>query len=402
MRHSATADSNIVLTPILFLIILSLTTLAHVSADMYVPSLPAITQALATDSSTIQLTLSFYMLGFGLSQLIYGPLSDRIGRRKPIVFGVLLGVMGGMICALAPVAAVLIVGRFIQGVGIGVSNCVGRSLTRDVLSGTQLAKIGSHISMVNAVFLAMAPTLGGYIQTFIGWRATFIILVLYAFAVWMLVYYKLPETNLNLNPDATKLNVMIRNYLILLRNKAFIGFTLCSGLAYAGLVAYLTVAPFLLQNIVGLTPVQFGWLAFLVAGSIFLSAFINSKLIVAKGIPAMMFYGACLMITAGILMLALALCGFLNTVVVMLPVAFFSMGAGLTFANAFAAAFHEFPHMAGSAGALFGCIQILTGGLVSAIMAAVHATTQLPLAVILVVLGVAALFFLRLATRFIK
>lgn len=209
------------LTPILLTIILLLAALMQVTTDLYTPSLPAIATNLNASASTVQFTLSIYMLGFSLSHLFYGPISDRIGRKKPLVFGVGISSLGSIICYFAPSATVLILGRFIQAIGIGCCNSVGRSLARDLLSDRLLAKVGSYVGMVSVVILALSPTLGGYIQEYWGWRANFSILFVAALVIWTLTLCYLPETNQHLNPHATQLKVMKSNYFILMLAKIF-------------------------------------------------------------------------------------------------------------------------------------------------------------------------------------
>jgi DHA1 family 2-module integral membrane pump EmrD-like MFS transporter len=387
------------ITATLFIILLGMFTLSNTSADMYVPALPAIAKAFATKASTIQYTLAIFMFGFGISHLFYGPISDRVGRRKPVLFGISITIIGSLMCVCAPTTAILILGRFVQGIGVGACNSVGRSIIRDILSGPHLAKIGSYLGMAHAIFLAFAPTLGGYIQNYLGWRAIFITLTLYATVVWMLVFKKLPETNQHTNPSATQLRVIAKNFFTLMYSNTFVGYTLCSALSYAGIITYLTSAPFLLQNIVGLTPVQFGWLSFALGGAIFLSAIINGRYVVQKGIEKMIFFGVTLMLISGLSMMIFAACGYINTWVIVLPVILYCIGAGLNFANAFAGASHDFPKMAGTVGALFGCIQILCASLSSSIVALLHERNQMLLALMLTMMGILVFFSLRLASK---
>ncbi|HEX4045620.1 MAG TPA: multidrug effflux MFS transporter [Gammaproteobacteria bacterium] len=374
-----------------FAIILLFASLAHISADIYVPSMPAIAKALHTDPASVQFTFFAFMFGFSIAHLFYGPLSDRIGRRKPILTGIGLSIIGTLCCIFAPSIYLLIVGRFIQGIGVAVCNSVGRSITRDLLSGSHLAKMGSYLGMILVLVTATAPTLGGYIQYYFDWRAVFVFLLIYSSLIWLLTWKILPETNTQLNPHATKLNVILHNYRILITNKTFIGYTLCASCAYAGIIAYATSAPFLLQTVIGLTPIEFGWLSFVFSGAIFISFLINSQLILKQGIPTMVLVGNCLMTLSGLIMLLLASMGWVNAFAIVLPVALFCMGAGFNFGNATAGAFHPFPHIAGSAGALFGCLQIFGGALASGIVAALQITNQMPLAGILILLGIIAL-----------
>src|SRR5579885_123013 len=379
------------LTRTIFIVIIMFTSLAQVTADMYTPSLPYIAKSLGTDSNTMQLTMSIYMLGFSLSHLYYGPLSDRVGRKPPILNGIIMCMLGSLLCLFSGTASLIITGRFIQGMGMGACSSVGRPLLRDYLSGGQLAKLGSHLGMINVFVVASAPALGGYIQHYSGWRANFVFLFLYSGLTLFLILKMLPETNHHLNPQATRLNTMLGNYRTVLASRTFVGYTLCSCFAYAGLIAYMTVAPFLMQNVVGLSPVEFGWLSFLVACSFFVSTYINARLVLKLGIAAMVAAGSILILISGLLMLALGIAGFLNTFVIMLPVAILSLGVGFTFSNAFAGAFHPFPTMSGSAGALYGFIQVLGASLASAFMALLHARTQIPLAIVLSILGMCSL-----------
>jgi Bcr/CflA subfamily drug resistance transporter len=381
------------ITLLLFLILVIIATLADITADMYVPSLPAITQALNSSPSAVQLTLSFYLMGFGLAHLVYGPLSDRIGRRKPLLFGISLAVIGGVTALFANSVWVLIIGRFLQGCGLAACNAIGRALMRDVLSGTHLARIGSLMGMAMVFVMAASPTLGGYLQRYFSWRATFLVLSAYTAIVWLILYFKLPETNRNLNPTATRIKMMAQNYSLLIRNSLFMSYTLCTSFAYAGILSYLTAAPFLLQQVVGLTPVQFGWLSFVVGGAIFTSAYINSQMVMKKGIANMVLLGICCMLSGSLLMLLFASLGKINTVVIMLPVAIFCLGAGLCCANAQAGALLHVNHIAGIASALYGCFQIITAALTSSIVAILHEVNQMPLALMLSILSLLSLLF---------
>lgn len=395
MNAPATGIKKPSLTRSLFILILLFTSLAQITTDVYTPSMPALTRAFSTTDTVIQFTMSLYMLGFSASHLYYGPLSDRIGRRSPILFGIALCVLGSLVCAIAPSVELVLVGRFIQGCGVGACSAVGRPIMRDLLSGNHLARLGSHLGMINVFMIAAAPMAGGYIQHWAGWRMNFTVIFLYSSLIWILLYKLLPETNQDLQANATEWSVVLKNYQTVIKNKIFLGYTLCSSFAYAGIISYVTISPFLLQNVIGLTPVQFGWLALLSAASFFISTFLNSRYVIAKGISTMVILGNTMMSIGGASMLALSLCGFLNTVVVVLPISLFCMGAGFTFSNSFAGAFHPFPKMSGSAGALYGCIQILGGALISGVISLLPQHNQTPLAIVLTGLGLLSLITMR-------
>jgi DHA1 family 2-module integral membrane pump EmrD-like MFS transporter len=384
-------QNNETVQPLLVFVILMLMALMQMTTDQYVPSLPAITKIFQSNAASIQLTLSIFMLGLSISHVFYGPLSDKIGRKPPLMFGVGLSILGSLICFLAPSVGVLILGRFLQGFGIGCCNSVGRSLVRDLFTDRILAKIGSYVGVISIFIMAASPTMGGYIQEHAGWRANFLFLFLFGIIVWLLAFVALPETNKNLNPDAIKMKVMGGNYWTLLRSKVFLGYTLCACFACAGLVSYLTIAPFLFQDILGLTPLEFGQLTFFIAGAICFSGALNSQLVMHKGVSYMVFIGVLLMLIGGGCMLITALWGIKHVLYIMIPMALFSAGAGFTFINAFAGAFHPFPQMAGTVGALYASMQDLSAALASGIIALCKEHGQYSLAIILVILGLSSL-----------
>lgn len=371
----------------LLALVLAMIALMQMSVDLYTPSFPAIQQDFQTTLSRVQLTLSLFLLGFSCSHPIFGPWSDKIGRKTPLLIGIGLNIVGSIICIFSPSILFLILGRFMQGFGIGSCNSVGRSLARDLLSASELAKLGAQIGMVSVLFLALSPTLGGYLQNYFGWRSNFIFLSIVGIALITACFFFLPETNQSKNPGATSLKVMKANYQILLKSPIFMGYTLCACFASAGIVTYLTIAPFLLQKIFGLTPIEFGKLAFIVAGGVFLSGVLNYFFVAQKGIRFMLALGSVIMFMSGVILL---ICIFLNVVSVvsfMFSVASFSIGGGLTFMNAFPGAFGPFPHIAGTTAALYGFMQDMTAAMVSYSIAMIGLTSPLMFTATLILLS---------------
>lgn len=390
---------TIILTLGLFSQILLIATLGQIGADLYLPSLPSIVHDFSVLPSKVQFTFASYLFGFSLSHLFYGPISDRIGRRTPILFGVGLSLIGCLVCAAAPSIEILILGRFLQGTGVGACNSVGRSLSRDFLSGAELAKVGSYLSMVAAFILASSPTLGGYLQYYFSWRAAFIFLSCYTLAAWIWLFKALPETHhhSHRNAKATQLNVVVGNYWILLTHKTFMGYTLCSSLAYAGIFAYLTVAPFLFQTQLGLTPIEFGWFSFFTAGGVAISGFINGRYVVRYGVSRMMLIGVTSMMIGALLLMLFSQIMTPHVITLIFPMIIFAFGVGVTFQNAFAGAFNPFPHMAGSAGALYGFCQVLGGSCSSALVASLHINNAFSLSCLLLIIGLCVIGARQLA-----
>ena len=184
------------LHPLLVFVVLMLMVLMQTTTDQYIPSLPAITKVFNSKEASIQLTLSLFMLGLSISHVFYGPLSDKVGRKPPLMFGVCLSILGSLCCFLAPSVLILIIGRFIQGFGIGCCGSVGRSLVCVFFTDRVLSKIGSYVGIVSVFDHPVAsPVLGGYIQEHFGWRMNFLFLLVFGIAIWILALCTLPETN---------------------------------------------------------------------------------------------------------------------------------------------------------------------------------------------------------------
>jgi len=374
---------------------LFVTTIGQVAADVYLPSLPFIAHAFKVNDHLVQLTVSFYIIGFGVSPLIYGPLSDRYGRLNPLIIGLVICLIGSVICLFSTSITTLILGRLIQGIGMGAGSVTTRAVFRDIFNGTKLAVMISYLGMINMIMIAGAPIIGGYIQHYFHWRGNFVFLLGLVTFVLLMVIWKLPETNQRIGGGSILPVKVIGNYFGLLKSRVFLGNSMCIGLSFAGILSYLTVAPFLLQNLVGLSPVQFGWTAILVCAAFAIGSFTNARLVDKYGMIRLMFVGGCIIVASGIGALIFGLLGLLNVWVILIPIMFFLFGHGLVFANAFSGAVIPFPKIAGVASALSRSIQTLVGALASLIMAIIPENNQIPLAVMCIVLGVLCLFFLK-------
>lgn len=359
--------------------------LAPFSLDGYTPSLPAMTSEFGSTPTIMQYTISFYALGAAVSQLFYGPLSDRYGRRQPILIGFFICIVATLFCAMVSSPALLILGRTLQGVGVGMSNALPRAIMRDVFDGRQLAKVASYLGTGYTLILAIAPVIGGYVQVTFGWRANFILVFLLAVTCMIIIWRFLPETNRNLNPNATKLPVVFQNYLALLTSRTFMGNVILAALTLSGYIVYCAIAPFLLQNIVGLTPSEFGWSSICLAIGLLIGSVLNGLFVVRVGPQKMIIYGIFLMALSAAVMLAIGLFHIINVIVIIGPVLFFCLASGFVFANVMVGAFHSFAHMAGATGAMYGSLQILGASLVSFLAAELHQDNQNLLATIFIV-----------------
>ncbi len=373
--------------------------IAPFASDSYVPSMPAITKAFGSGANEIQLTMSLYFLGAALAQLIYGPLSDKYGRRMMILTGLSICVAGSFSCVLSSSAIMLILSRFLQGIGAGACNGLFRAMLRDTFSGARLAQIGSYTGIIYPVVFALAPVVGGYAEMYWGWRASFLIAAMIISFSTIAVWRYLPETNQHLDPHANKISHIIQNYWTLITHGRFIGYALISSIALSALICYYTAGPFLLQNIVGLSPVEFGYLSIFIAAATIASQYINSLFVMKYGIRVMMIFGIVLMMVGSVTMLIFAFAHIMNTWVIIIPVVVVSLAAGFVFSNAMAGAFESFGHMAGIAGAMYGFLQMIGSVFTSILLAQIHAKTQLPLSLIFVTLAFIAIIIYYLLYR---
>lgn len=369
----------------LFAIILLLATLGQMSSDLYLPSLPAIAKGLNATSEFAKLTLAIYMLGFAVSQLIYGPLSDGWGRRKPLLIGLVVTLGGAVLCAFAPTIELLIVGRLIQGLGAGCGLSVSRSMMRDLFVGKKLARLSSFLGVAMIGILASAPVIGGYLQEYFDWRANFYFLLAYTGTISLIVFFRCPETNIHLHPERLKLTYLIKAVHTLVTSRLFVGCTMAVFFTHGAILGWLTVAPILLQEGMGLSPVQFGWLGVIIGGSFAVGGTINALLVHKVGVQKMLYTGASVMTLSGVLMLILYFLNFRSPTSVVLPISLFILGTGGIYPNAFAGALSPFAKMAGLSAAIFGFMQLGGGYVESNIFASIPTNNQLPISLALII-----------------
>lgn len=386
-------------TVLSFLLLFLLSCLGQIASDIYLPALPAIREAFHSTVHVIQLSVALFMFGFAISHLIYGPISDSVGRKKPLIIGIVIAIIGTLLCEYANNVDIFILGRFLQGAGAGASATLFRSILRDIYDGDRLAKIGSFLGVGRVFLLASSPLIGGYILHFFGWRACFTFLLIYAGLCLIGSLAILEETNQYMHLHDRNIRTIGKNAWTVLTHPIFMGYTVCIMLTFGGILAWLTTLPFILQDVVGLTPVQFGWTS-AIAGLFFaVGGFANAMVVERKGLKYMTKVGLSIMLIGGLVMLLFALFGKINTIVIMLPVVIYILGSSMIFSNAYAGAFHPFAKMAGTAGAIFGFLQIFGGALSSSLMSFTHATSQVPLAITLIATAALAFIVLSATTK---
>lgn len=374
----------------IIIILCLITSMGRFVMDNYLPSLPAISTAFSASADYVQLTLTLYVLGFGLSQLIYGPLSDRLGRKKVLIGGLILFLMANTLCMFTHSLSVLLLARLLSGLGMGVCGVLNRAIASDCFHGAEFSKAWSYTTTTLVIVLIIAPLIGSGVQELFDWRANFTVSTLFVGIALLIIFLKLPETHHHKLTSMTFKKV-ITNYQVILTSRSFIVSTLCYTFAFAGLIAYFQISPFLLMNVFHLSPVQYGYTSLIIAASYLTGGLLVNRLAHILGIKLLLIIGIALIISSGTLMITWNIENQISLVSVLLPTALYVVGARIIIPNAMAGAFTGFRHLGGSTSGLIGGIQMLGTALISSIMVNFNYRSPLPLAFLFTLLGTGSL-----------
>jgi predicted MFS family arabinose efflux permease len=274
---------------------------------------------------------------------------------------------------------------------------LARAILRDKADNVKLAQYSSYYSMVNITAMISAPLLGGYLQHYFGWQSSFIAIIIYNIIALIFGIFTLPETNIHLNSTMLKPTVVKTNLQLLFSNKTFILCGLLLMLAYGCMMAWLTSGPVILQKVVLLTPVEFGWCATLIGFCYFTGAYINSKFVNKFGIQKMLKFGITCLLVAGIIMLIPTIIfHYINAVVFVMPTMIAVLGVSFIIPNSYATGLMPFAKSSGIAVAILGSLQILGGVMSSSIISLASDHNQLPLGIILFVAGLVCMALIKL------
>ncbi len=358
----------------------ALIAIGQMTTVIYLPSLPTLVDAFSTDIATVQLTMTVYLAALGICPLVYGPLSDRFGRRPVLIGGLAIYAAASVGCAFAPDIQTLIVCRGLQAVGVCSGQVTSQAIARDVYDGPRMAKVFGIISIAQAITPGVGPTVGGHLHVWFGWQANFVLMVAAAAFLIFLALTRLPETNRRRDPHALTLWPLAANFAGLVRHRGFFANTLASAFCLAALFAYLTGSPFLLIDRLGVRPDHFGILSFINVSGFAVGAFLSTRLVVRVGAERLARIGAVVMVSGAAVLPASVQLDLLSVYSVVLAQFVFSVGMGLILSNALALALADFRQIGGTASALLGCVQMMLAMVASALVSAL--TPIRPLAMI--------------------
>ena len=357
----------------------ALTAFGAITIDLYLPTLPSIAAAFAVPAATVQLTLSTFFVGMALGQLVYGPASDRWGRRPAILTGCAVYVVASLACALAPSIHWLVAGRFVQALGCCAGMVVARAIVRDRFDHRDSARIFSLLTLVLGVAPMVAPTVGGWLAIVFSWRAIFLVLAAFGATVGTIVLLRLPESRSPETAAAARSESVAAGYADLLRHRRLLGYLLVGALNGATLFTYISGAPDLVISVWGFSQQHFGAVFAFIAVGVIGASQINRQLLLRFSPDRILGVASLAAIVCGALLLAAALLVASKWVVLVLLFATLT-GNGFIAANALAGALNVDPLRAGATSGLFGASNFAVGAAASAVAAAFHDGTPRPMA----------------------
>jgi DHA1 family bicyclomycin/chloramphenicol resistance-like MFS transporter len=367
--------------------------------DMYLPALPTIAADLGASTAATQMTLTAFFIGFGGSQIVYGPVSDMTGRKPPLYFGLSLFIVGAIGSALSPAIGWLIGFRLVQGVGAASVMVVPRAVIRDLHTGIEATRLMATVMLVLSVSPILAPLAGSALIVPFGWRAVFIAATIAALLGFVLTAFVLPETWPAERRVKGEIASVLAGYGVLLRDSRFLGLTFIGGLGMASFFAYLASASFIYMKHFGLTPIEFS-LAFSVnaigfIGASQFSANLGARFGMARVVAsAVAGYAALALI---LFVLTLAGADSLAVLMTMLFLAFACLG--LVIPATMVLSLEEHGPIAGMASALGGTLQMVAGGIMIVVVSLSFDGTALPMVTIIALSAVGAFVLTRLTLR---
>jgi DHA1 family bicyclomycin/chloramphenicol resistance-like MFS transporter len=381
---------------VIILILGTLSTISPFSIDMYLPGFPAIAKDLGTSIDQVQLSLTSYLVGISLGQLLYGPLLDRFGRKYPLYFGLSIYVLASVGCAMVHSVDALILMRFLQAIGGCAGMVAAQALVRDLFPVNQTAQAFSLLTLVVAVSPMVAPTVGGYVATAFGWHAIFIILASITALILLSIYFVLPEGK---QPDpamSLRPGPVLSNFYAVVQQRQFLVYALVGGIASSAPFAYIAGSPDVFMNIYKVSEREYGWifaiLAFAMIGSTQLNHFLLKRFRSEQVIFVTLIYQT----LTGLALAYGTWAGWYGKIELIALMFVFLTGQGLTNPNAAALSLAPFSRLAGSASALMGSLRMGMGGLISAAVSLLHNGTALPMVGMMTLCAVGGLVVLLL------
>lgn len=379
----------------LVLILGSMAAVGPLSIDMYLPAFNDIAESLQTSTSQVGYTLTSYFLGIGVGQVLFGPLSDRYGRKWPTVIGLIVFALSSIAIYFAPTIEFFIFIRIFMALGGCIGMITSKAIVRDLFEPEETARIFSILMLVMGVAPIIGPTLGGIMVAHFGWQSIFLFLTFYSLLIVLSVSFFLKETKQPDRAISLRPASVVRDYLRIFRNPWFLKYSLAGSLAYAGLFAYIAGGAYVYMNLFGFSQQAFGWTFGLNAGGYIIGAQINrlflknwSSTIVSRRTMFLQTFIALIMVGGYFF-------SDLSMYITVGGIWVYMFCLGFITPNTTAQALAPFQRLAGSASALIGALQMLTGAFISAVVSIVIGNSSLPLLLVMFICSLAGTMLLR-------
>lgn len=360
------------------------------SMNMLLPSLPTLTDYFQTSYSIMQFTVTGYLAASGALQLVFGPLSDRFGRRPVILTGLVIFLIGSVICLFSSHLEFFLLGRVLQ-TSAACGMVLSRAIVRDRYGTDEAASMLGYVTVGMMVVPMFSPLVGGLLDQSFGWQSVFIFMIGFGLVVFTLCYFDLGETNDN---KSTSLLQQVRDYPELMRSRRFWGYTMSAAFASGAYFSLLGGAPFVATEHLGLSPSEFGALFLFIATGYLIGNFLSGRYSKRVGINKMMLYGGLIALCGLSISLTLNLMSYVTILSFFGPIFFVGLGNGLTMPNANAGIVSIRPKLAGSASGLGGAAMIGVGSILAAFAASILTKQSGPLPLLLCMFGTSVFAFL--------
>lgn len=371
--------------------------LLGLGVDLYVPSLPAITNYFNTQASFVQLTVSLYMLGYGIGQTVLGVLSDSFGRRRVLLSSALFFTLVSFWAVLSPNVFMLHVCRFLQGISVAGLAVVARAIVVDVFSGDELTNATNSLTLSWSLGPIIAPFIGGYLQHYFDWQASFYLFGLYGLFIFTYAFIKLPETNLHLS--VLSFSKIFHSISIICIHPTFMLLTTVAGFCYAIVVLFNIVGPFLIQIVLNYSVIAYGNIALVLGCAYFLGALSNRFAINYFHTKSLLLFGLISSLTSGVLMIFLGIMFTINLFIVLIPTFLIFFFIGFIVPNALVQTMTLFSKAAGTASSVFGTVTGIIVFIVTIFGSVLKTESQIPLSLTYLVLLMLAMILILLARK---
>ncbi|MEU2000205.1 multidrug effflux MFS transporter [Rhodococcus sp. NPDC019627] len=377
-----------------------LSAIAPLATDMYLPGLPVMAESLHTSAPSVQLTLTTFMAGLGIGQLVVGPLSDGLGRRRLLLAATVVTTIAAMVCALAPSVETLIAARLFQGLSGGAAIVLARACIADRARGDNAARLFSIMMIIGGVAPVIAPLIGGALLGPVGWRGIFWVLAGAGLVMMLGVLTLVPETLPVEKRHGGGLAALVRNLRYVVGNRVYLGYALTFIFGFGALFAYISASPFVLQNVLGLSPGQFSVVFAINASGMVIAAIANTRLLGTFRARRLLGFGVTVLLVGGaVLLIAATTIDAPSWWMILVPLFVSVASLGLVMGNATALAQGEVTEASGTGSALLGAGQFGLAALVSPLVGVAGPDSAVPMAVAIPLSGVVAMLALVLLTR---